>query len=304
MTALSLAVSSLSLNYYHYSGIFLEIIFPGFFLTLLASEAMAGMALELPSFMLGESSEEDARRKENGEAEPKTSRGGKVKAEGKGVAASSGGDGRKSDLFGTGSRVKGSLAEEILVADAELTLQAAQDMREVKGNMEVCCLAPGDAPCILDSLDEGRLYSQEAARKKGQNLGTSAHVKIGVRFLKSISTSTAFVSDPGLKDALQNFWQEKVCKMSEEELKSEIQIFRVSKPKHSSKAAEQQVGGEYAKLCFRFKPATVTCNLAETLQEMLIERLKKLDWTLKWGAAPRSQKEKRLKKALLEAARK
>ena len=65
------------------------------------------------------------------------------------------------------------------------------------------------------------------------------------------------------------FGTEKVLKLSQQRPKDELQIFRVSKPKMSSKAAVEELGS-YARVTFRLKPATVKCALAKTLQEEML----------------------------------
>ena len=170
-------------------------------------------------------------------------------------------------------------------------------MREVKGNMEITGLVPGDTPFVEDGLDEGKQFARDAAKKKGQDLGTSAHVRICLKALESMSKMSIFKDNPEFMEALKAFWEVKVSKLDPQELKNEVQIFRITKPKTMSQSSVDDLGA-YAKVAFRFKPATISCSVAERLQEAMIKVFKEQKWHMKYGAAPRSAKERKLRSML------
>ena len=256
----------------------------------------------MPAFMIDQEERdqsESPRRELGGEAKAKQPKVGEQAAASSvkrtlpaHLAKKSGGGGSR----GKGSQGKGGM-DDMAIANARLALQMAVDLREIKGGWEYTVLAPSEALCVAEGLDEGKLFAQEAKERKGQDLGTSAHVRIGVRFLAALGKMEEFSKDEVFARALQTFWESKVKNLSAEELKDEIQVFRVTKPKTASKQSTEALGS-YARVCFRLKPATIRCAVSATLQEEILRIMKKEQWHLKYGAAPRSQNERNLRSML------
>ena len=195
------------------------------------------------------------------------------------------------------SRIAGN-REEVALATAELTLENKADLREVRGRFEVTVLLPADLSMVEEGLEEGRKYSSDAQKFKGQDIG-SANVKIGTRTMGAMQKVEALKKDDVLMAALKDFWDKKVMVLSSEEMKDEIPVFRLAKPKTSSKAVTDSMGS-YARLTFALKQATIRCTAAETLQLEMVRAFKEQNWMVKYGAAPRSQKERKLRAMIMK----
>ena len=101
---------------------------------------------------------------------------------------------------------------------------------------------------------------------------------------------------------METFWSEVVMKQDEERLREEIQVFRIIKPKVSSKVmvGENELGA-YCRMVVRMKPGTKKESYAEDLQEALTEFARRQGWKVQVGTPPRTKKERTLLETLNKA---
>lgn len=265
-----------------------QAIFSGYSLPLPRRRSCSTMddwEFELPTFM---------------EEEPQV-RGTKRAAVGEGKVP------RPSDSKGTSS---GSSAgkvpqqlEEIIIAAAELSLETKADTRETKGYSQWTALIPSQCHWAKESLQEAGVYNELLKKKRGEDIG-AAHIRIALKGIQGMKKMEEFSKNQEFLSALRAFYEGKVKTMSSEELKEEIHVFRMFKPKISvarrnkdDKEIDYGEGG-YCRAVFRFKPAVLEDNLAETLQVRIIQVCKENGWEVLFGTAPKSQKERKLIDAL------
>ena len=203
-------------------------------------------------------------------------------------AAKESGSGSGAPRTGKRAAVEGGRAtEDIIDALVDLALETKADTRELKGLMEWTVFCPGNLHFVLEGLAEGREFAKQAQRRKGENLGQS-QIKIAMRTLQAMGTTSALADEKDFLTCLKTFWEQVVMKHAEEELPFFIQMWRVSKPK---KASKEYFEGGYAKLQFRFSPATqsyLSSAHAEALQAALLQMAKVMNWQIKVGTSPRS----------------
>ena len=203
--------------------------------------------------------------------------------------AKGGGKGRKGG--GRGRRNQDSIyqpsLDETLQAVGELTLETRQTVREMQGYLERTALIPADCKPVEKALARGQKFAKLRQESKGKNLG-SGHIPIGLDFLKTIPEDPSLAGNAALMEALDKFWQEVVMKCNQEELAFHLQVFRVNKPKHANSSI---MGGGYARISFRFAPASPGQQHAARLEETLVAAFKELGWDVKYGTPPKSKKE-------------
>ncbi len=124
--------------------------------------------------------------------------------------------------------------DELTLATAEVTLETKADQREASGYLQRTILVPVDNPMVVEGLEEARLFGKEIQKKRGANVGPG-HVKIFLKAMKGLAGWKTAILDGDLKVAMEAFWSEVVMKQDEERLREEIQVFRIIKPKVSSK---------------------------------------------------------------------
>jgi hypothetical protein len=203
-----------------------------------------------------------------------------------------GAGGSSGDDFGN----RLNAVEELTAATAELGLETAYDKREQKGILMWTILIPATVSFLLEGLAEGRTFAEEMKKRKGENIG-SAHVRIALRALRALRDMDDWKSDPDFMEALKNFWQEVVEKHSKdpELIEEQIQVWRMTKPKVGTQDIFE---GEYGKLVFRLKAATVKEGASEALSEEIIRMARKVGWKVKVGTAPRGPKERKVAEKL------
>jgi hypothetical protein len=216
------------------------------------------------------------------------------------------GGGRKqprTQKGGNGSSSGAGGLEAIVLATAELSLEAKQDAKEVLGFSQYAVLAPATSELVVESLAEGKVFSELTQTKKGEDVGPG-HVRIFLKGMAGTTKMKDFMDDPEYKKALEDFWNQKVS-LSPLELKEQIHIYRALKPKISKEMDLDAVYGEegYARLLIRLRPSSKTDSVAETLQENFLRVCKKLGWTIYFGTAPKSAKERKLLEAIKDFKR-
>ena len=189
------------------------------------------------------------------------------------------------------------------MATAELSLEAKQDAKEVLGFSQYAVLAPATSELVVESLAEGKVFSELTQTKKGEDVGPG-HVRIFLKGMAGTTKMKDFMDDSEYKKALEDFWNQKVS-LSPLELKEQIHIYRALKPKISKEMDLDAVYGEegYARLLIRLRPSSKTDSVAETLQENFLRVCKKLGWTVYFGTAPKSAKERKLLEAIKDFKR-
>jgi hypothetical protein len=188
--------------------------------------------------------------------------------------------------------------QEVVVANAELSVETAAISREGSGIQQWTILAKVDSPPIQAGLLEGKRYNKEAQEKKGTNIG-AAHARIAVQFLLAMTTMKEFLvpEAAAFKAALEAFWAEFVLIMNKEELAEYICIFKVLKPKSPSKQMTESFGN-YAKVIFKLRPMSPGCTVPAALEEQLLKHAKLLGWKVMAGTPPKTAKERKLQEAL------
>eukprot|EP00930_Biecheleria_cincta_P065865 TRINITY_DN51781_c0_g1_i1.p1 TRINITY_DN51781_c0_g1~~TRINITY_DN51781_c0_g1_i1.p1 ORF type:complete len:299 (+),score=77.49 TRINITY_DN51781_c0_g1_i1:68-898(+) len=182
------------------------------------------------------------------------------------------------------------VVDEAIEVLGDLLLECKQDAREVKGFSERTVLVPGNLACVEAALATERQVAKMRQEKRGQNLG-SAHIPIAIKFLSMIPDTADFAEEKTLLESLKQFWKEIVLKLPKAELPFHIQVFRVSKPK---KASKEVMGGNYARLSFRFAPPDHLQSLASKLEVNFVMTCKNLGWEVKCGTPPKTAKQRRL----------
>ena len=212
-----------------------------------------------------------------------------------------------SSTRANGPRTLGSSSQDgfqqLVMATAELSMEAAANSRDALSMMEWSVLAPADTPSVVAGLAEGRVYDQEKKQKKGQNIGGS-HVRICLATLAALTKTKEFQEEEAaeLKKAMTEFWSNFVQKFNKEQLEEFIHTFRVQKPKNPSQQMTESFGS-YAKIVFRMKPMTPTCQTPAALEEQLVAHFRRMGWRVMLGPPPRSGKERKVIEALKNISR-
>jgi hypothetical protein len=198
------------------------------------------------------------------------------------AAASSVGPGKK-----TKTQKKFSLEElsEIVHATAELAVETKTDTRHHDALLTRTMLVAGDHPAVTAALEEGKEIHLEQQRKKGQDLGSPFH-RIALKFYQGFAQSPqlqALPVDHKMRVEMEAWWDE-LGTWDELQMKEEIPIFQVTKPKIMS---TNEGLPNYAKV--RFAMGMRSQKFKETFE---------LKWQLKAGAAPQTQRERKVRALL------
>ena len=186
--------------------------------------------------------------------------------------------------------------ESLLVAVADLSLEAKSDTREALGSMQHAILAPSQTPLAIETLAEAKRYSELVMKRKGEDHGP-AHVRIALAGFQAMSNMKEFAEDEDFVKALQEFWTTKAQALSAKELQEEVHIFRAIKPKVTKDMdlEEDTVYPQgYTRILLRLRPGTRRCAVSEELEYQIIKICKKLKWDVFFGPAPRSGKERKV----------
>ena len=137
--------------------------------------------------------------------------------------------------------------DRLAIQSAELQLETKAEVRESKGYLERTILVPIDNPLVAEGLEEGKEVNAERKKHPGKNLG-SGHVKIFGRAMQGLASTPQAAADSDLKQIMEKFWAEIFTVCEEDILREEVQIFKVIRPKVSSKTTVAGKSlGEYAK---------------------------------------------------------
>ena len=227
------------------------------------------------------------------------------------LAGSSSAGGGKGQRGGRGRKGRGQRSlqvddldpmDRLVIQSAELNLENKAETRESKGYLERTLLAPLEHPLVQGGLEEAKLVNQDrqAPGNRGKNLG-SGHVRIFGKSMQGLAECPKVAADPDLKNALEKFWAEIFTVKSEDILKEEIQVFRVIRPKISSRVTvSDQALGDYARVVIRMKPSTRLSSTSEDLQEALVNFARSQHWAVMVGTPPRTKRERVLADTLAE----
>ena len=203
-----------------------------------------------------------------------------------------GGRGAKGGRTATGSSSNG--LEDLCLSTAQLAMETKADVREIQGYTQWAALLPAALPCCQEGLAEGKEFSKIVKENKGKDVG-AAHVRICVKTVAALAKMADFQADQAFKDSANAFWDQIICKLSPIELKEQIQVFRLTKPKVQSSVENKDFGEEgYCKLIFRFKPATKFDEIAACFQHHLIRMIKKLNYDIRVGTPPKTAAERKV----------
>jgi len=190
--------------------------------------------------------------------------------------------------------------DRLTLATAEVNLECKAEIRDSNGYLERTLLIPLAVPAVDVGLEEAVRRNKERLKlQKGANVGP-AHVRIFLEFLQSLGEWDKAISDAPFKAALGPYWKAVVMAMDEEQLREEVQVFRIIKPKIQSKVKvqtsdlEETELGDYARVILRLKPGNVREAHSETLQHELVQFALRMKWKVLVGTAPRSKKEREL----------
>jgi hypothetical protein len=87
----------------------------------------------------------------------------------------------------------------------------------------------------------------------------------------------------------------------QDQLREEVQVFRIIKPKISSNIQVRGKDlGEYARVVLRLKPGTKANATSEELQEALVSFARRQGWAVFVGTPPKSKKERQLGSCLAD----
>lgn len=188
------------------------------------------------------------------------------------------------------------LWQALSLATADLSLENAATNREQRGYLETTVLADAEAAMIISGLEGAKQFEkdkQDKQKQKGAKRITSAHVQVALKSLQSLAQIPGLEKDhPALFQALSTFWSEVVQVKSEEELASQIPIFKIFRPKVPSRAVTEKMGRVYARLVYRFKPPGLQCSRAAAVGEALEDYSRAMGWQVMHGTAPRGGKER------------
>ena len=84
--------------------------------------------------------------------------------------------------------------DALLLATAELSLEAKAESREVAGYMQYAILAPSQTPLALDTLAEAKEYGELVQKHKGEDTGP-AHVRIALKGFQALMGMKDFAED-------------------------------------------------------------------------------------------------------------
>ena len=269
------------------------------------------MELETPSFVRSAASrprqekmDEDDEKSNTGEEEEIRSKGPKSKSPRRLPAAVEEKPG-KGAARGSGSGRRAGTAEEgyeaeLATATARLALKTQAGLADTKGYLEMTALIPETAGIVVNSLAEGVAFNKEKEEKKGQNIG-AAHGRIAVAGFLGLSKMPE-VKGTELEKAIQEFWTHVVSK-GIKEVESQVQVFKMQKPKIPS--SRRMSFGEvlYARMTYRMAPATQQSQVAANLEYHMTQFFKHMNWEVLTGTAPRMQEEREVHSLLNKARR-
>lgn len=199
-------------------------------------------------------------------------------------AASSGGEKGKSG--------SGDVLVQLVKIPTVLELHNAGELREICGCLYVTFLIATKWNFVLAGLAAGVAYNE----KVDANRKAEEPEDLGPPYVTIASeTLLALLKEKELPDSvrasLQEWWNESVVDKSEVEFMSEIQSFRVRKPKKQSKGKKKKVPEEeYAKITLRVG--------SQKGMVAIVAALEALGGIRKMGSAPKSTMEREAKRLL------
>ena len=195
--------------------------------------------------------------------------------------------------------------DRLTIANAELGLENKVEQRESKGYLERVILVPTSVPLLEQGLEESAAWNTERNKNKGKNIGAS-HVRIFTAAMMGLAEWPATIADKAFSAALRRYWELVVSAYPQDQLLEEIQVFKIFKPKVSSKVTvlrgevEEELG-EYARVVIRLKPGTRREALSEEFQTELLAFARMMCWKVTVGTPPKTKRERALQSALNEA---
>lgn len=192
--------------------------------------------------------------------------------------------------------------EDLVVANAELSLEKAIDTREQAGFLLRTILVPITCMMVVEGLAEAKAFAKELKGKRGQDIGP-AHVRIFLAAMKGLASWEEAAKDALLRGPFEVFWNEVVMKVDAETLKEHVQIFKIFKPKIMGKVRvkvgeEDKELGEYARIQMRMRPGSRLDSRSEDFQEALLDFARRQGWKVQVGTAPKTTKERKLTELL------